>query len=201
VNNVLYRNNNVNPEYGMVLVHGRGADAQDIMSLADTTDTSNFLIAAPTAPMNTWYPYSFLAPIQQNEPYLSESLDIIASLFSGFEEKGIPAEKIILAGFSQGACLSLEYALRNPKKYGGIIAFSGALISDETSSKDHFDNTSIFLGCSEKDPHIPRDKVDLTGEIFTSKRAEVTKKIYPGSFHGITEDELLEFSKMIQKME
>lgn len=185
----------------MILVHGRGADAEDIMGLADAADTSNFLIAAPAAPMNTWYPYSFLAPIQQNEPYLSESLNIINSLFSEFEKRGIPAEKIILAGFSQGACLSLEYALRNPKKYGGLAAFSGALISDETRDNAHFDNTRIFLGCSEKDPHIPRDKVDITEKIFISKRAEVTKKIYPGSFHGITEDELLELGKMIQKMD
>jgi phospholipase/carboxylesterase len=200
VTNTLYRNKDGdNLKYGMILIHGRGADAQDILSLADHFNEEDFIYAAPNAPQNSWYPLSFLAPIEDNEPYLTNSLAAIGELLVEFGGKGIPAENVILVGFSQGACLILEYALRNPQHYGGIAALSGAVISTETKDYDYgsFKRTHVFLGCSENDLHIPLEKVDLTEEVFRNMNADVRKTIYPGSFHGVIPSEIEQIKGLI----
>ena len=177
----------------MILIHGRGADAPGILSLADELDLRNIIYAAPQAENNTWYPYSFLEPVKKNEPYLSNSLSKLNSLVQQFIEDGYPAGKIFLLGFSQGACLTLEYTARNPLSYGGIFALSGGLIGKESGSFNYegkLEGTPVFLGCSDIDPHIPLDRVNLTEKVFKDLRADVTKKIYSGMGHTIIKDEL-----------
>jgi phospholipase/carboxylesterase len=201
LNNTLYKNSeNESPAFGMILIHGRGADAGDILALSDEFNEKDFLYAAPNAPQNTWYPLSFLAPIEDNEPYLSNSLAAIGELLVEFGGRGIPAENVILAGFSQGACLILEYALRNPQRYGGIAALSGGIISTETEKEDYgsFKRTHVFLGCSENDPHIPLERVNLTEEVFLRMNADVKKEIYKGSMHGVLPSEIEAIRKIIK---
>jgi len=202
VSKIIYKNPGKGlPEFAMILIHGRGASADDIMSLTSALNNNEFLYAAPQAPSNTWYPYSFLSPIENNQPYLDESLDIINNLFTELNNKGIADENIILTGFSQGACLALEYAFRQPGKYGGIAALSGAVISTESiRDRQNFSGTRIFLGCSERDPHIPVERVLITKKIFTDAGADVKKVIYPGSFHGITDEEISELKLLMQKL-
>lgn len=196
MNNVLYKNTEGNHEYGMILIHGRGADAEDIMQLSDYIKNSNILFAAPRAPGNTWYPYSFLAPINENQPYLDNSLKIIDNLFEEMSAGGIPQNKIILAGFSQGACLALEYAYRHPKKYGAVAALSGGIISTNIRNNIDFKGTQVFLGCSANDPHIPLERVNFTEELFRNSGAIVKKTIYPGTVHSIMEDEINELNSL-----
>jgi phospholipase/carboxylesterase len=200
VTNTLYRNKEGKDiKYGMILIHGRGADAEDILSLSDEFNQEDIIYAAPNAPQNTWYPLSFLAPVEDNEPYLSNSLAAIGELFTEFGERGIPAENVILTGFSQGACLILEYALRNPQRYGGIAALSGAIITTETENLEYgsFKRTHVFLGCSEKDPHIPIDRVNKTEEVYLRMNADVRKSIYPGSMHGVIPAEIEQIKEII----
>jgi phospholipase/carboxylesterase len=200
VNNTVYRNNDSKDlKYGMILLHGRGADADDIISITDEFFENEFLYAAPNAPQNSWYPYSFLAPIEENEPFLTNSMASIGELLVEFGGKGIPAENVILLGFSQGACLALEYALRNPQKYGGIAALSGAVISPDTGRYEYgsFKRTHVFLGCSENDPHIPIEKVIFTAEVFLKMNADVEKRIYEGAYHGVIPAEIDEIKKII----
>jgi phospholipase/carboxylesterase len=200
VNNTKYRNKeNKNLKYGMILLHGRGADAEDIISLSDEFFEGDFLYAAPNAPQNSWYPYSFLAPIEDNEPFLTNSLAAIGELLVEFGSLGIAAENTILLGFSQGACLGLEYALRNPQRYGGIAALSGAIITSDTEKLEYgsFKRTHVFLGCSENDPHIPLDKVIFTEEILKKMNADVVKQIYEGTYHGVLPEEIVEIRKII----
>jgi phospholipase/carboxylesterase len=183
----------------MILIHGRGADAEDILSLSEEFYDKDILFAAPNAPQNSWYPLSFLAPMEDNEPYLTNSLSAVGELLDEFGSKGIPAENVILMGFSQGACLILEYALRNPQRYGGIAALSGAVIS--TNAKDYefgsFKRTHVFLGCSENDLHIPIDRVNQTEELFLKMNADVEKQIYEGSIHGVNPSETAEIRRII----
>jgi phospholipase/carboxylesterase len=177
----------------MILIHGRGADADDILSLAEELQLNNFSYAAPQAENNTWYPYSFLEPVERNEPQLSRSLKIIDILTGKLIDDGFSPEKIFYLGFSQGACLALEYCARNPKKYGGIFALSGGLIGKNGSNFEYqgsFQKTPVFLGCSDVDPHIPLERVNITEEIFNSGDAVVTKRIYRGMGHNVNTDEI-----------
>ena len=177
----------------MVMIHGRGASAQDILSLATEFELSGFAFLAPQAAGNTWYPNRFTVPIEQNEPWLSSALAIIRDLMSYIAKSGIPAERIILLGFSQGACLSLEYSVRNIRRYGGIIGLSGALIGPDDkqpSPAGLLQGTPVFLGCSDSDFHIPRHRVDQAAEIFRSLGGIVTERIYPNMDHTINQDEI-----------
>jgi phospholipase/carboxylesterase len=188
----------------MILIHGRGADADDILSLAEELQLDNFSFAAPQAENNTWYPYSFLEPVERNEPYLSSSLKLINTLTGKLIDEGFNPENIFYLGFSQGACLALEYCARYPKKYGGVFALSGGLIGKEGGNFEYngsFQKTPVFLGCSDVDPHIPIERVNLTGEIFNNMDAVVTKRIYPGMGHNVNTDEIAYMKNLLKTAE
>lgn len=180
----------------LILIHGRGATAESILTLVPELQLpadARFAFLAPQAVGNTWYPNSFLAPIESNEPNLSSALALIASLVTRAEGASIPAERIFLLGFSQGACLSLEFAARNARRYGGVIGLSGGLIGPDETPRDYpgsFDGTPIFLGCSDVDFHIPKVRVDETADALTRLGAQVTKRIYPGMGHTVNQDEI-----------
>src|SRR5579871_2265656 len=149
----------------MVMIHGRGADAADILSLAELFERNDIIYLAPQAAGRAWYPYRFTEPVGRNEPYLSSALQVIGGLIAWLGERNMPAEKVALLGFSQGACLALEFAARNPRRYGGVIGLSGGLIGAAVVSNDYggfFNGSPVFLGCSDVDPHIPRSRVRET---------------------------------------
>src|SRR6266487_2832511 len=165
----------------MVMVHGRGAAAEDILAL--------------TAEMNQsgWYPNSFLAPIQSNEPGLSSGLAVIASILAQLAEAGISAERTILLGFSQGACLSLEFAARNAQRYGGLVGLSGGLIGPDGTPRKYagsLEGTPVFLGCSDADFHIPKERVEHSAEVLQRLGGNVTKRLYPHMGHTVIRDEV-----------
>ena len=181
----------------VVMVHGRGATAESILELAGEFDRPDLAYVAPQAAGDTWDPYSFMAPTRQNEPYLSSALERIGEVLELLEKEGIPPERTVLLGFSQGACLSLEYAARNARRYGGVVGLSGGLIGPAGTPRDYegdnegtFAGTPVFLGCSDRDPHIPRERVDETAEVMREMGAEVTERIYPAMGHTVNEDEL-----------
>jgi predicted esterase len=176
-----------------VLVHGRGASARDIMGVADAFAIDDVAWVAPQAPGNTWYPLSFLAPMERNEPSLSASLNAIADVVAGLEADGLPRERIGLLGFSQGACLALEFAARHATKFAGLVGFSGGLIGPPGTPRDYrgsFEGTPVFLGCSDIDPHIPLERVDETAAVLKHMGATVDERIYPGMGHTINQDEI-----------
>jgi predicted esterase len=177
----------------MVMLHGRGSDAQSILMLASDFPYEGLAFLAPQADRNTWYPYSFLQPLQANEPYLSSALAAVHDVIEDLERRGIAPERIVLLGFSQGACLALEYAARHARRYGAVIAFSGGLIGDENAPRDYPDaleGTPIFLGCSDVDSHIPKARVLHSESVLTALGADVTMRFYPNMGHTINEDEL-----------
>lgn len=177
----------------LVMLHGRGANAADILGLAGHLHTEGFALLAPQASNHTWYPYSFLAPPAQNEPWLSSAITVIEELVADIEKAGIPKEQIWFAGFSQGACLTLEYTARHAARYGGIAAFTGGLIGDRLYPENYtgnFNDTPIFIGSSDPDPHVPVERVKASAALLTQLGAEVTEKIYPGMGHTITQDEI-----------
>lgn len=186
----------VSPEeadLAMIMIHGRGASAESIITLSNEFDTGNIHYRAPQADQFTWYPYSFLQPTERNEPGLSSGLQLIFDIISDLESEGIPKSKIVLLGFSQGACLATEFVARHPAKYGGLIALSGGLIG-ESIKKENYDGnlegTPYFVGCSDVDPHIPVERVDESVEVMKKLRAKVTKQIYPGMGHTVNQDEI-----------
>jgi phospholipase/carboxylesterase len=193
-----------NPEeadVAMILVHGRGATPESILTLADEFGEPELHYVAPRASQSTWYPYSFLMPEIQNQPGLNSGLQAIHNLIETLLSMGINREKIIIGGFSQGACLATEFAARHPVKYGGIVALSGGLIGDSVDIgqyEGNMEGAPVFLGCSDVDPHIPVERVHETEAVFQKLGAEVTKKIYPGMPHTVIEDELKHVKKLIQ---
>ncbi|HEY9593038.1 MAG TPA: dienelactone hydrolase family protein [Spirochaetia bacterium] len=178
----------------LIMVHGRGATAEDILELAPEIAGSTVSCLAPQASGRTWYPYPFLAPIAQNEPGISSGLGVLAALVRRALDAGVPAESIFLLGFSQGACLTLEFAARNARRYGGIIGLSGGLIGPDWTPRDYpgsMEGTPVFLGCSDRDPHIPKERVLLTRGVFTDLGAAVDARLYPDMGHTVNEDEVL----------
>lgn len=180
-------------EAAMILIHGRGATASSILALHEYFDYPKIAYIAPQAQNNTWYPYSFLAPIPQNEPGISSGMYVIEQIIAQIHEAGIPNDKIFLLGFSQGACLSLEFAARHAQKFGGIFALSGGLIGPDGTSRNYpgdFQQTPVLLGCSDIDPHIPLERVQESSDVFRNMHAKVEEKIYPGMGHTINQDEI-----------
>ncbi|HET8809723.1 MAG TPA: dienelactone hydrolase family protein [Flavobacteriaceae bacterium] len=180
-------------EKALILLHGRGADAQDILGLATHLNISDFALLAPQATNHTWYPYSFLAPPGQNEPWLSSALGLLKELTDEVVEQGIPAENIYFLGFSQGACLTLEFVTRNAKKYGGIVAFTGGLIGDkiyEGNYSGDFEGTPIFLSTGNPDPHVPLERIEESTKILKKMNANLQVKIYENRPHTISQEEI-----------
>jgi predicted esterase len=177
----------------LVLLHGRGADADDILALVPYLDTPGFAYVAPQAAGNTWYPDRFIAPLAHNEPWLSSALDLVGETLARLAAAGIPAEKTALLGFSQGACLALEYAARNARRWGAVIAFTGGLIGPDDTPRDYagtLDGTPIFIGSSDTDPHVPLARVRQSTQVLTALGGSVTERIYPGMAHTVNDDEL-----------
>jgi predicted esterase len=173
--------------------HGRGAGAADIIGVAGELAVPGVAFLAPEAPGRSWYPNSFLAPIPSNEPWLSSALSWIGELVSGLETMGVPADRVVLLGFSQGACLALEYAARNARRYGAVVGWSGGLIGPPGTPRDYpgsLSGTPVFLGCSDVDPHIPAERVRETAEVLRRLGGEVDMRLYPGLGHTVNEDEL-----------
>ena len=177
----------------LILIHGRGATAESILTLAQELPHPEFAYLAPQAAYGAWYPQRFIAPIEFNEPFLSSALAKVGTVIAQIEAAGIPPERIVVGGFSQGACLALEYAARNPKRYGGVVALSGGLIGPPGTTFDYpgtLDNTRVFIGCSDMDFHIPLERVDETAEVLTKLGGQVDKRIYPGLGHMVNQDEI-----------
>lgn len=199
--NILFGGTDINSaKSAMILIHGRGATAESILTLANEFQSGKYVYVAPQANGNTWYPYSFLSPVERNEPGLSSGLKVISNIFKKLNNSGIPDKEIILLGFSQGACLALEYSARNAKQYKGVIGLSGGLIGDKIEKERYsgsFANCTVFLGCSDIDPHIPEERVNQTAVIMKEMGALVTKRIYKGMGHTINEDELNFINSMI----
>lgn len=189
----------VDAENAIILLHGRGASADDIIILAEEFCDDSFYIAAPQATDNAWYPYTFLSPEEKNEPWLSSAVGIVKKLIDDISEQ-IPPERIYIMGFSQGACLALEVTARYAAKYAGIAAFSGGLIGDRINPAKYagnFEGTKIFIGNSDKDPHIPLKRTEESARLLKTLGAGVNLKIYPGMPHTIIRDEIDEVIEMM----
>lgn len=186
----------------MILIHGRGATAEDILSLSTHLNYPGVVYLAPQAEGFTWYPNRFIFPVEQNEPYLSAALAKVDGLVKQIEARGIPTEKIFIGGFSQGACLASEYVIRNPKEYGGLLAFSGGYIGQKGLTREPVGDLGgmpAFLGCSDIDPHIPLQRVQETTSLLKAMGAEVTERIYPNMDHTVNDDELELARKLIEQ--
>jgi phospholipase/carboxylesterase len=187
----------------VIMMHGRGSGAEEILSLAEEFPDEGFVFAAPQAENNTWYPYSFLYPIEQNEPGITSGLKKIESVILELTKKEIPNEKIMLLGFSQGACLALEFSARHPARYGGIIGLSGGLIGQKIIDEKYtgnLDHTPVFLGCSDVDPHIPLERVSHSAEIFIKLNGNVEKRIYKNMHHTINKDEISYITELMNSL-
>jgi phospholipase/carboxylesterase len=178
----------------MIMIHGRNAAPENIIEIAPVLDRPDFAYLAPAASGGTWYPYGFMSPREQNEPGITSGLSVIESLVSDLMARGFEAKSIMLLGFSQGACLTSEFAIRHPRRYGGVTVLSGGLIGvpgtrwdDVTAS---LDGTPVFLGCSDVDSHIPAERVLESEAVFRRLGANVTRKLYAGMGHTIIADEI-----------
>jgi len=186
----------------LVMLHGRGGSAEDVMRLAKLFNLTDAAIYAPQATNNSWYPYSFMAPEAQNQPALDSAIGVVEELVRQIEAGGITADKIYFLGFSQGACLTLEYVARNGRRYGGAVAFTGGLIGQELITeryKGDFNGTPILITTSNPDPHVPLSRVEESVEILESLGANVTLKVYPGKAHSISPDEIEQANSVVFK--
>lgn len=177
-----------------VMLHGRGASAESILSLADAFAADGVAYVAPQAPGGSWYPFSFLSPFEQNEPQLTRALATIDGVVRDLIASGLTRDRIVLTGFSQGACLALEYAARNAARFGGVIAFSGGLIGPPGTPRDYrgaLDGSPVFIGCSDVDSHIPLARVQESAAVMRRLGGDVTEKIYAGMAHTINDDEIV----------
>lgn len=187
----------------MIMLHGRGSNADNMLSLASEFQRPNWTYIAPEAINNTWYPYPFLAPMDQNEPYLSSALQLIQSILMRIAEVGILPINTVILGFSQGACLATEFAARHAQPYGGIVGLSGGLIGPPGTPRDYpgeFSGTPVFIGCSDRDPHIPLERVHETTAVFKRMGADVLERIYPGMGHTINGDELAHITAILDRV-
>ena len=188
----------------MIMVHGRNAAPENILELTDVLDRPEFAYVGPAAAGGTWYPYSFMAPREQNEPGISSGLAVIESLVTTLLARGFATERIMLLGFSQGACLTSEFSIRHPRRYGGVMALSGGLIGPPGTTWDDvttsLDGTPVFLGCSDVDPHIPAERVRESEAVFRRLGAAVTRKLYPGMGHIVSGDEIENVQRVMDEV-
>ena len=188
----------------LVLLHGRGASAEDMVGLAqEFALPGDMIVLAPQANSNIWYPQRLIAPLEQNEPYLSSAILRVSEVIEILTQSGIPDEKIMVGGFSQGASLSIEYVLRNPRRWGALLAFSGGYIWPMGMPREASGNLNgmpAFLGCSDVDPYIPLERVEQSSAILTAMGAQLTRRIYPGMGHTINQDEIDTVQKIISAL-
>ncbi len=199
---IIYAGNKINPAKALIMLHGRGASAEDILSLSEHLHVKDYLLAAPQATNNSWYPNSFLAPPAKNEPWLSSALELVNKIVSGIVKQGIAFSNIYFLGFSQGACLTLEYTARHATGYGGIVAFTGGLIGDRLYAENYtgnFDFSPVFIGSSDPDFHVPVERVRATSNIFRKMGADLTESIYKNMGHTVSQDELDQANTLIFK--
>lgn len=186
----------------LIMLHGRGATAEDILSLASHLHVNDYAIMAPQATNRTWYPYSFLVPPAQNEPWFSSALSLLSDVVEDIVTAGIPHDHIYFVGFSQGACLSLEFTTRHARKWGGIVAFTGGLIGDRIFPENYegdFDGTPVFIGTSDPDPHVPLQRVLDSIAMLRMMGAAVTEKVYANMGHTVSRDEIEKANSIIFK--
>lgn len=184
----------------LIMLHGRGAGAEDILTLAGHLAVSDFTLVAPEATNHTWYPYSFMAPLSANEPWLSSALTLLKDVIDDLKAKGISEEFIYFMGFSQGACLTLEFVARNATRYGGVVAFTGGLIGDKIYTENYSGDlagTPVFIGTSDPDPHVPVTRVNESAAILEKMNARVEKRIYRNMGHTINQDEIDAANKLV----
>jgi len=184
----------------MIMVHGRGATAESILTLVPSLDRPEFAYLAPQAGGNTWYPYGFMSPIPQNEPGITSGLQAIRDVLQRVATAGIAPERTILLGFSQGACLALEFAARNARRYGGLAGLSGGLIGPDGTPRDYagsLDDTPVFLGCSDVDSHIPKQRIEHTAQVLQQLGGNVTMRLYPGMGHIVNDDEIAQVQALM----
>ena len=184
----------------LIMLHGRGAEASDILSLATHLNVKEYALVAPQATNYTWYPYSFMANPDHNEPWLSSALQLVGDIVKDLNAAGIASENIYFAGFSQGACLTLEFTTRNAKKWGGIVAFTGGLIGDKLYTQNYtgnFEGTPVFIGTSNPDPHVPVERVQATTGVLKNMHAAVIEKVYQSMGHTVSQDEIDQANKLV----
>lgn len=187
----------------MVMMHGRGATAEDILTLAAELNQPGFAYLAPQAAANAWYPNRFMEPTASNEPWLSSAFSVLAHMLAEVSRAGIPAERTILLGFSQGACLMLEYTARNTRRYGGIVGLSGGLIGPDDTPREYpgsLAGTPVFLGCSDIDLHIPKARVELTADVLERLGGQVTMRLYRDMGHTVNLDEIAFVQGMMKSL-
>jgi phospholipase/carboxylesterase len=185
----------------VIMLHGRGATAADILSLTDHLEQNDLAFVAPQAPGNSWYPFSFLAPLNQNEPALSEALAVVGALIDGMAQDGVASERVVLLGFSQGGCLALEYAARHARRYAAVIGLSAGLIGPQNTPRNYAGSlagTPVFLGCDDMDDHIPIERVKESTRVLRDLGGEAKQRIYSGMGHGINDDELAEVRSLLR---
>jgi predicted esterase len=187
----------------VVMIHGRNAAPANILSLVPRLDRPDVAYLAPAAAEHSWYPYTFLSERHRNEPHLSSALQVLTDITDDLRERGIARDRIVLLGFSQGACLASEFLLRHPDHWGGLVAFSGGLIGPPGTTwtpSGSLDGTAVFLGCSDVDAHIPLDRVEDTARVFTEMSADVRLQIYPGMGHAVNDDEIGQARDLIDRL-
>jgi predicted esterase len=186
--------------HAAVIVHGRGASAAGILRLGAALDVEDVAFLAPEAAGNTWYPHGFMSPMEWNEPWISSAMSAITRVIEQINAAGIPTARILLLGFSQGACLATEYAARHATRYLGIAGLSGGLIGPDGTPRDYpgsLEETPVFLGCSDVDGHIPAARVRETADVLRALGGDVTMRLYPGMGHDINGDEIAAVQAML----
>ncbi|HNP17158.1 MAG TPA: dienelactone hydrolase family protein [Fulvivirga sp.] len=184
----------------LIMIHGRGANARDILGLSSHLNVSDYALFAPEATNNTWYPYSFIAQPEQNEPWLSSALNLLKEVVDEVSEQGTTPENIYFLGFSQGACLALEFVTRHAQKWGGVVAFTGGLIGDKIYQGNYsgdFNGTPVFIGTGNPDPHVPIERVNESVSILQKMNAKVHLQVHDGRPHSISPDEIEEANRVI----
>lgn len=187
----------------LVLLHGRGGTAASILSLYDQFQSPTLAAIAPQAAESSWYPHSFLAPLSSNQPFLDSAIRWLESIVAGLIGQGIPSNRIALLGFSQGACLALEFIARHPRQYGAVLGLTGGLIGPPGTPRDYpgsLDGTPVFLGTSDPDPHVPFERVRETEDVLSKMGAVVEVRRYPGMPHTINEDEIAASRNLLEGM-